>query len=118
MPHHHTHGQVRNLRTAFILNFGFTILEIVGGIWTNSVAILSDAVHDLGDSISLGLAWRFERVAQKAHDQRFSYGYQRFSLLSALLNTLILLLGSIVVLIEAIPRFLQPEPANAPGMVC
>ncbi|MCB0554233.1 MAG: cation transporter, partial [Phaeodactylibacter sp.] len=54
--HHHDHSG-KNLRIAFFLNLAFTILEVIGGLWTNSVAILSDALHDLGDSFALGLSW-------------------------------------------------------------
>ena len=114
--HNHTHQTSHNLRLAFFLNLGFTLAEIVGGLYTNSVAILSDAVHDLGDSISLGMAWYLENLAQKDGDERFSYGYKRFSLLGALLNTSVLLVGSIFIMIESIPRLMSPEPANARGM--
>jgi cobalt-zinc-cadmium efflux system protein len=96
---------------------GFTLLEIVGGLWTNSLAILSDAVHDLGDSISLGLAWFLERYAGREGDWRYSYGYRRFSLLGALVNAIILVGGSLLVVWRAIPRLLNPEPTNAGGMV-
>ena len=114
--HNHTHQTSHNLRIAFFLNLGFTLAEIVGGLYTNSVAILSDAVHDLGDSISLGMAWYLENLAQKEGDERFSYGYKRFSLLGALLTTSVLLVGSIFIMIESIPRLMFPEPANARGM--
>lgn len=115
--HGHTHGTTKNIRLAFFLNLGFTLLEIVGGILTNSVAILSDALHDLGDSIALGLAWRLENYAQKKPNKRYSYGYGRFSLLGALINTIILIVGSLIILSEAIPRLLAPEEAHAPGMI-
>lgn len=116
--HGHTYGSAKNIRVAFFLNLGFTILEIIGGLWTNSVAILSDALHDLGDSIALGLAWRLESYAQtKEPTKRFSYGYGRLSLLGALLNTIILIGGSLFILSEAIPRLLDPEPTHAPGMI-
>jgi cobalt-zinc-cadmium efflux system protein len=115
--HDHKLEATHNLRLAFFLNLGFTLAEIVGGFYTNSVAILSDAVHDLGDSISLGIAWYLETLAQRESDLRFTYGYRRFSLLGALLTTSILLIGSILILIEALPRLLSPEPANARGMV-
>lgn len=61
----HSHGSTGNLKTAFFLNLSFTIIEIIGGLWTNSIAILSDAVHDLGDSLSLGLAWYFDRLSRR-----------------------------------------------------
>ena len=67
--HHHHPQDSNNLKIAFFLNLGFTILELVGGFWVNSVAILSDAIHDLGDSLSLGLAWGLqEKSKQKAND--------------------------------------------------
>ena len=113
----HEHDTTANLRLAFVLNTGFALLEIVGGLWTNSVAILSDAVHDLGDSLALGAAWSLDRYAQKERDRRFSYGYLRFSLLGAWTNTTVLVLGSIFVLTEAVPRLFQPEQPNVGGMV-
>lgn len=115
--HKRTHDSSGSIQAAFFLNLGFTLLEIFGGLWTNSVAILSDAIHDLGDSLSLGLAWLLDRYAQRERDKRFSYGYRRFSLLGALVNTIVLIVGSIFVLSEAIPRLFDPEPSNAPGMI-
>lgn len=115
-PHHLHHSRGR-IRTAFFLNLGFTLLEIFGGLWANSVAILSDAVHDLGDSFSLGLAWYLDRVSRQEEDQRFSYGYRRFSLLGALANAIILTGGSAFVLSRAVPRLLNPEGAVAPRMI-
>ena len=115
MAHNHNHT-TENIGLAFWLNLGFTLLEIVGGVWTNSTAILSDAVHDLGDSFSLGVAWLLERRAQKGSSATFSYGYGRLSLLSALLNTIVLITGSLLVMARAVPRLLNPEPTNAQGM--
>ena len=119
MAHAHSHGPdaTGDLRLAFALNTAFAILEILGGVWTNSVAILSDAVHDLGDSVALGAAWFLEGYARKAGDRRFSYGYRRFSLLGAWTNTIVLVVGSVVVLTEAVPRLFTPEPPHAAGML-
>ena len=121
MPHKSEHiranSTTANLRTAFVLNLIFAILEVIGGLLTNSVAILSDAVHDLGDSLSLGLAWNLDRIAQRNGDAQFSYGYRRFSLLGAIISTIVLIIGSIIILVEAIPRLLAPEPTNAKGMI-
>ncbi|MFP3853061.1 MAG: cation diffusion facilitator family transporter [Anaerolineales bacterium] len=117
--HRHSHADSsagRGIQTAFFLNLGFTILEIIVGLWTNSVAILSDSVHDLGDSLSLGLSWWLERYSRRSSDERFSYGYRRFSLLGALVQITILIGGSLLVLSETIPRLLDPEPTNALGM--
>jgi cobalt-zinc-cadmium efflux system protein len=118
MSHTHQHGDTeRNILVAFVLNLGFTIFEILGGLWTNSLAILSDSVHDLGDSLSLGLAWYLERFSKRSGDVRFSYGYRRFSLLGAFLNTVILTAGSILILVRAVPRLMTPEATNAQGMI-
>ena len=68
MGHHHNHGHhhtTENIKTAFFLNFAFTIVEFVGGFYTNSLAIMSDAVHDLGDSLSLGMSWYFQNLSNK-----------------------------------------------------
>lgn len=115
-PHSHNHSY-ENIRLAFFLNLFFTIIELIGGLWTNSVAILSDAIHDLGDSVSLGLSWFLERQSGRNPDENFSFGYSRFSLLSAFFNSLILLLGSIFVLTRALPRLFSPEPVDAAGML-
>lgn len=117
MEHHHSHDKQKNIKTAFILNLTFTLIEIFGGLWTNSMAILSDAVHDLGDSIALGGAWYLERYADKKPDGQFSFGYARFSLLAALTNSLILIVGSVIILVRAIPRIIHPQEVHPEGMM-
>ena len=121
MTHHHHHDShengEKNIKTAFILNFAFTILEVVGGMLTNSMAILSDALHDLGDSLSLGFAWYFEKKSIQKPDDKFSYGYSRFSLLGAVINSLVLMGGSAYVLTQTIPRIFSPQPVAAKGML-
>jgi len=112
---HHTGGE--NIKVAFFLNLSFTILEIIGGLWTNSMAILSDALHDLGDSLSLGVSWFLQNYSKKGPDYKFSFGYSRFSLLGALLNSIVLLGGSVLILSRALPRIINPEPVNAKGMI-
>ena len=121
--HHHGHGlhlhhgDSANLRTAFFLNLGFTIVEIIGASLTNSVAIMSDALHDLGDSIALGMAWGLENKSVKEASARYSYGYGRLSLLAAFINAAVLIGGGVFVLAEVIPRLLNPEATNASGMI-
>jgi len=107
----------KNLEYAFWLNAGFALVELAGGIATNSIAVLSDALHDFGDSIALGLAWYFQRLSGRKRDKTFSFGYKRFSVLGALINSLILLSGSCIILVEAIPRILHPQPVHATGML-
>lgn len=117
--HNHTQGDntSSNIKVAFLLNLGFTIFELIGGFWTNSLAIMSDALHDLGDSFSLGLSWYLEKYSQRGRTNKYSYGYRRFSLLGAAINAIILSMGSLIILSEAIPRLFNPEPTDAQSMV-
>lgn len=115
--HGHAHASTGNLRTAFLLNLGFTVIEVIGGLWTNSVAILSDAVHDLGDSISLGLAWYFDKLSKRGRTAQNTYGYRRYSLLGGLITGVVLITGLGFVLWNAIHRLFAPEAVNAPGMM-
>ena len=121
--HHHTHsdlpddGSLSKIRIAFFINLVFSAIELVGGLYTNSVAIISDALHDLGDSLSLGAAWYFQKLSLKGRDKKYSYGYRRFSVLGAILNSLILVIGSTIILSEAIPRLINPETPDAMGMI-
>mgnify|MGYP005990427921 FL=1 len=112
--HHHT---TENIKTAFFLNSAFTIIEIIGGFYTNSLAIMSDAVHDLGDSLSLGMSWYFQKLSNKDANRKYTYGYGRFSLLGAIINSIVLIVGSVFIISEAIPRIINPEEADATGMM-
>ena len=114
--HSHHHDESSNIAQAFWLNFCFALIEIVGGILTNSVAIIADAIHDLGDSLAIAFAWVASKVATKQPTERYSYGFRRWSLLSALISGLILLSGSAWVLSEAIPRLWQPQLPHTGGM--
>lgn len=118
MGHDHSHDHSQgNIKIAFFLNFGFTILEFFGGLYVNSVAIISDALHDLGDSLSLGLSWYLDRKSKEGANSTFTFGYTRFSLLGALINSIVLIAGSIFVINEAVARIISPEQTNAPGML-
>lgn len=110
--HDHAHHVIGNIRLAFALNLAFSVIELVGGLWIGSVAITADAVHDFGDSISLGIAWALERFAGRSRDNRFNFGYRRFSLLSALISGLIISTGSIIIIFEALKRFQSPNPPS------
>ncbi|MDD5455375.1 MAG: cation diffusion facilitator family transporter [Candidatus Ratteibacteria bacterium] len=107
----------KNITLAFWLNIIFACAEVIGGFLINSMAILSDALHDFGDSFSLGLAWYFSKIAEKKSTRSFSYGFKRFSLLSALINSIVLVAGSILIMSKAIPRLIHPEHFNAEGML-
>lgn len=115
---HHEHGHAsRNLLIALVLNLGFAAIEAAGGAFTNSVAILSDALHDFGDALSLGVAWYLQRVSLRPRDQFYSYGYRRFSLLGAVVVSSVLLIGLSLVMRESVLRLMNPQPANVKGML-
>jgi cobalt-zinc-cadmium efflux system protein len=107
----------QNIRLVFLLNLFFTVLVFAGRFWTNSLIILSDAIHDLGDSFALGQAWFFENYSKRKGDQTYTYGYRRFSLLGAFISSAILLVSSVFILSEAIPRIIHPESPMAEGML-
>lgn len=117
--HHHINNENsgRNIAIAFFLNLIFAIIELAGGLLTNSVAILSDAIHDFGDSLSLGVAYYLQRVSSKKGDNRFSYGYKRFSLLGSVFISVILVIGAVFIMREGVLRVIQPEESDAKGML-
>ena len=115
--HDHQHTGAGGLRAAFLLNFAFTLVEIGGGLWTNSVAILTDALHDGGDCASLGIAWYLQNLAQKQPNARFTYGYGRFSTLGAVITSAVLIAGLAFMLWHAAGRLANPQEVHAPGMI-
>ena len=114
--HDNSHSDGGNIGLAFFLNLSFTIIELIGGFLTNSVAILSDAVHDFGDSISLALAWYFQKMSNRGSTKEYTYGYKRFSLLGAIVNSVVLVTGSVYIIFEAMSRLFSPQQTNAKGM--
>lgn len=115
--HHHHHESTKWIWTAFFLNLSFAIIEWIGGFWTNSIAIISDAIHDLGDSLAIGLAYIFEKVSKKKANKKYTYWYARFSILGALITVLILIIGSFFILKNAITRFSSPSEINSVWML-
>lgn len=107
----------KNILIAFLLNITFSILEFFGGLFTNSVAILSDSIHDLGDAISIGISYFMERKSKKEADNKYTYGYVRYSVLGGVITTTILLAGSILVIIGAFNRLINPVEVNYQGMI-
>ena len=107
----------KNILIAFILNLGFSIFEIIGGLFTSSIAIISDAFHDFVDAFSIGLSYILERKSKKKPDYKYTYGYMRFSVLGAFLTTTFLAAGSIVVMISAINRLFNPVAVHYNGMI-
>lgn len=115
--HEHEHNASENIKIAFLLNLGFSILEAIGGFLTNSISIFTDSIHDFGDSISIGVSYLLEKQSNKDPNHKYTYGYLRYSLLGALITSIILLTGSVVVIYNAIPRIIHPEEINHDAMI-
>jgi cobalt-zinc-cadmium efflux system protein len=115
--HSHDNGATKNITVAFLLNLFFVFVELIGGILTNSIAILSDAFHDFGDCLSLAVAWAFQKKSTQKRDRKFSYGYKRFSLLGSVFLSGVLFISSLFILIEAGKRIVAPHEVNAQGML-
>lgn len=107
----------KNILLAFILNLAFSVFEFVGGIFTGSVAIVSDAVHDMGDAASIGISYFLEKKSKKQPDEKYTYGYARFSVLGSIITTVILLFGSVLVIFNAVNRVIEPTEINYNGMI-
>ncbi len=107
----------RNILVAFILNLAFSVFEFFGGIFTGSVAIVSDAVHDLGDAASIGASYILEKKSRRQPDGKYTYGYARYSVVGGVITTLILLFGSVMVIVNAVGRIINPVEINYNGMI-
>ncbi|MCI6994370.1 cation diffusion facilitator family transporter [uncultured Methanobrevibacter sp.] len=115
--HHHHKKAGENLAFVFFMNLAFNIIVIAGGLATNSMAILADCIHDMADTISIAFAWFLENVAQKDSTDKYSYGYQRFSILGAVIISIFVIIMAFIILYEAIPRLFAPEGVDAGGML-
>ena len=115
--HHHHKKAGENLAFVFFINLAFNIVVIVAALATNSMAILADFIHDASDTISIALAWFLEHVAQRNSTDKYSYGYQRFSILGAVIISIFVIIMAFVILSEAIPRLFAPESVDAGGML-
>ena len=107
----------KNILIAFLLNLFFSVFEFFGGIFTGSVAIVSDAIHDMGDAASIGVSYFLERKSKRKPDEVYTYGYARYSVIGSVITTIILLAGSLMVIINAISRIINPTPIHYDGMI-
>lgn len=107
----------KNILIAFILNLAFSVFEFFGGIFTGSVAIISDAIHDIGDAASIGVSYFLERKSKRQPDDIYTYGYARYSVIGSMITTVILLFGSVMVVYNAIGRIINPVEINYNGMI-
>lgn len=107
----------KNILIAFILNVSFSIFELIGGVFTRSIAIISDAIHDFGDSISIGVSYFLEKKSKNKPDSKYTYGYARYSVLGALITNMVLVAGSSLVIYNAVMRIINPVSINYNGMI-
>ena len=107
----------KNILIAFLLNLCFSVFEFAGGILTGSVAIVSDAVHDMGDAASIGISYLLEKKSKKQPDETYTYGYGRLSVIGSVITTVILLIGSCFVVYNAVGRIITPAEIHYNGMI-
>ena len=112
--HSRAHDSTRAFAWVTLINLAYTALEAGYGFATNSLALLSDALHNLGDVLGLGLAWAAAVIAKRAPTERHTYGWRRATLLSPLANALVLAIFSGALAWEAVRRFLSPP--EVPGV--
>lgn len=107
----------KNILIAFILNLAFSVFEFFGGLFTSSVAIVSDAIHDIGDALSIGISYFLEKKSKNQPDDKYTYGYLRYSVIGSVITTLILLFGSLMVIYNAVKRIITPVLIDYNGMI-
>ena len=111
------HSTEKNILAAFLLNFAFSVFELFGGIFTGSVAILSDSVHDLGDAATIGISYFFEKKSKRQPDGRYTYGYARYTVVGSVITTAVLIAGSVIVIFGSVKRLISPATIDYDGML-
>ena len=107
----------KKILIAFILNLAFSLFEFWGGIYTGSISVISDSIHDMGDAASIGLSFIFEKISKKKPDSTHTYGYARYSVLGGLVTNIILFFGSLAVIYNAVIRIIHPSPIKYNEMI-
>jgi cobalt-zinc-cadmium efflux system protein len=113
----HKGHSVQNIRFSFFLNLIFALIEISGGIATNSLLVITNGIHDLGDSISLGFSWYLEKISLKPSNDEYTYGYRRYSLLASLISASLIIATSFIIFFEAISRLVAAEEIKVEGVL-
>ncbi|EIV99278.1 cation diffusion facilitator family transporter [Thermoanaerobacter siderophilus] len=119
MAHHHDHGEIskKNLVIAMILNFVITIGEIIGGILSGSLSLISDALHNFSDGISISVSYIAIKISKKENNEKMTFGYKRAEILAALFNSVVLVVISLYLFKEAYVKFFKPEPIDGVLMI-
>jgi cobalt-zinc-cadmium efflux system protein len=113
MPDHHNHSYVhRNLGVTVLLNVVITAAQIIGGLISGSLALISDAIHNLSDGIAVFLAYLADLLSQKEKTAQKTFGYKRAEILAAFINALVLIAISFYLMVEAIERFMHPQEVD------
>lgn len=110
--HDHYHEAKKNILYGIILNSVFTVVELVGGILSNSLALLSDTIHDFSDSVALGISYYANQKAQSSPTKTMTFGYRRTTILAALINSTFLIVLTLLIFYRAYLRILNPEPVD------
>jgi len=115
MSEHPNHQKKLLLTT--LLNFSITVVQIIGGVWSNSLSLLSDAFHNMGDTTALFIAYWAGKISRRKPDYRKTFGYKRVEILAALFNGTVLIAICLFLLYEAYKRFITPEPVMSSVML-
>ncbi len=108
---------MKKIKIAFLINLTFSVIEFLGGIITGSISIITDALHDFLDALSIGISYVFERISLKKPDKKYTFGYSRYSTLGAFITMVLLICGSIIMIITACGRILNPIVVDSNGMI-
>lgn len=112
----HSHAPIGKMKLAFFLTLIILIVEVIGGVISHSLALLSDAGHVLTDIAAIGLSWFAMNQSQKPASEKFTYGYHRSGILAAFINAMTLIVIAVIILYEAINRFQHPQPVGSTWM--
>lgn len=115
--HHHRSSNKRALSLAIVLTGTFLIVEVIAGIWTGSLALISDAAHMLTDTAGLAIALAAIHIGERPADSRRTFGYQRFEILAAAFNAVLLFLVAGYILYEGFRRFVVPQDVQSLPMI-
>ncbi len=110
--HDHYKEAKKSILYGIVLNSIFTVIELVGGILSNSLALLSDTIHDFSDSVALGISYYANQKAQSSPTKTMTFGYRRTTILAAFINSTILMALTFFLFYRAYLRILNPEPVN------
>lgn len=107
----------RNILLTFVVNIVFSVFELIGGVFTRSNAIISDALHDFGDALSVGLIYFLDRKSKKKANNKYTFGYLRYSMIGSFIATLVLLVSSFFVIVHSAGKIINPVEINYDGMI-